>query len=46
MENPYEYAMATEFVVPKQETDILTDGPITGYQDATGFCHEGFEDTE
>ncbi len=27
MENPYEYAMATEFVVPKQETDILADGP-------------------
>ncbi len=27
MESPYEYAMATEFVVPKQEVDILSDGP-------------------
>jgi len=27
LENPYEYAMATEFVVQKQETDILSDGP-------------------
>ena len=27
MESPYEYAMATEFLVPKPETDILSDGP-------------------
>jgi hypothetical protein len=27
LENPYEYAMATEFVVQKQEADILSDGP-------------------
>jgi len=27
LDNPYEYATATEFLVPKQETDILSDGP-------------------
>jgi hypothetical protein len=27
LENPYEYAMATEFVFQKQDEDILSDGP-------------------
>jgi hypothetical protein len=27
LDNPYEYATATEFLVPKQETDVLSDGP-------------------
>ena len=26
MESPYEYALATEFLVPKPETDILSEG--------------------
>ncbi|MDD4874698.1 MAG: hypothetical protein PHE15_07010 [Dehalococcoidales bacterium] len=27
MDSPYEYALATEFVIPKPEADILSEGP-------------------